>query len=268
MESISNCLHQTPGCARFIFEYASLVKNIPDYIITSCDPDCYPTFDNLKYNVPGKSSPVSVFDLTSKDIYLILAFGNVHERKSEVYWQNKFRDFQIDYNLLYKCLFTSKIIPRKALDFNFRIMNGQVLMEKYLVKMKLSDGKCKCCFENDADVMHLFLHCSYFTVIWSFVKSILTKIGYFNITPFNQVFGFIENNFKHDVANLIVSTARWICWKRHCDIKYKNEIRIHCVKAQYALILKNHINALFLSRNVLNDDTRKQCQIILDNLME
>ena len=137
MEHVSNCLNQKPGCAGFMFEYALLVKNFPDSIVASCNPHCYPVFNNLKYNVPGKSAPVDVLKLTSKDIYLIFAYGNVIERKAEVYWQNKFENVNIDYSLLYKCLFISKIIPRKALDFNFRIVNGQVLMEKYLVKMKL-----------------------------------------------------------------------------------------------------------------------------------
>ena len=266
IEPVSNCLHQKTGCARYMFEYATLVKCIPDCFVTLCNPDASPKFNNLKYNVPDKDTPVDIFNLTTKDIYLILIWGKVHERKSEVYWQNKFRDVPIDFTLLYKCLFTSKIIPRKALDFNFRIMNGQVLMERYLVKMKLSDGKCKCCDAIDADVLHLFLFCPYFESIWSFVKLILSKIGYAQISPFNQVFGFLDTNRKHDTANMIVSLARWISWKRHCDIKRGNEIRTDCVKMQYVLCLKDHINTLFHCKTVFDDLSKKQCQVIFKTL--
>ena len=260
--SVSNSLHKKAGCASYVFEYATLIKNIPVNFVTSCNPDASPSFDNLKYNVPGKDTPVNVFDLTSRDIYLILVWGSVKERKSEIYWQNKFKDVVIDYPMLYKCLFTSKIIPRKCLDFNFRIMNGQVLMEKYLVKMKLSDGRCFCCYNYEADVLHLFLHCPYFVHMWSFVIDILSKIGYDNVSHFNKVFGFLDKGQKHDTANMIVSLARWISWKRHCDIKKGNEIKIDCVKMQYVLSLKDHVNTLMHCKNVFDRNSEKQCQIL------
>ena len=80
-----------------MFEYATLVKNIPDQIVKSCKNCNYPTFENLKYVIPGKEKPVGVFQLETRDIYLALVWGGIHKRKSESYWQNKFNDVEIDF---------------------------------------------------------------------------------------------------------------------------------------------------------------------------
>ena len=114
----------------------------------------------------------------------------------------------------------------------------------------------------EADVLHLFLHCPYFVHMWSFVIDILSKIGYDNVSHFNKVFGFLDKGQKHDTANMIVSLARWISWKRHCDIKKGNEIKIDCVKMQYVLSLKDHVNTLMHCKNVFDRNSEKQCQIL------
>ena len=263
VETVNDRLHQKSGCARYMFEYATLVKNIPDQIVKSCKNCNYPTFENLKYVIPGKEKPVGVFQLETRDIYLALVWGGIHKRKSESYWQNKFNDVEIDFNMLYKCLFVSKIMPRIALDFNFRIFNGQVLMEKYLVKMKLSNGKCKCCDMNDADVMHLFNFCPYFENVWNSIINILSEIGYTKVEAFNRIFGYLSFNRKHDVANMILSWARWIVWKRHCDIKHGNDLGIKCVKDQFNLTMKEHFNILLSSKNLLDVHSRKLCETVL-----
>ena len=154
-------------------------------------------------------------------------------------------------------------MPRIALDFNFRIFNGQVLMEKYLVKMKLSNGKCKCCDMNDADVMHLFNFCPYFENVWNSIINILSEIGYTKVEAFNRIFGYLSFNRKHDVANMILSWARWIVWKRHCDIKHGNDLGIKCVKDQFNLTMKEHFNILLSSKNLLDVHSRKLCETVL-----
>ena len=266
MELATSRLHQKAGCARYMFEYAKLVKNVPEQFVSSCNPDASPSFENLKYKIPGKKDPVGVFHLETKDIYSVLVWGGIHQRKSESYWKDKFTDVHIDFPMLYKCLFVSKIMPRKALDFNFRIFNGQVLMEKYLVKMKLSDGKCKCCNSIDADVLHLFVFCPYFDNVWDLVLKLLSEIGYESVVPFNRVFGFLSNNRSHDLANVILSWVRWLIWKRHCDIKKGNKLIFNCVRDHFVISIKEHLSMLISSKSLLDDHSRKLCDAVLCHL--
>ena len=265
IQLVTNKLHQKLGCARYIFEYAKLSKCFPDQIVKSCDPCDTPNFENLKYRIPGKKEPVGVFHLETKDIYSVLVEGGIHQRKSETYWQSKFTNVQIDFSMIYKCLFVSKIIQRDALDFNFRIFNGQVLMEKYLVKMKLSDGRCKICGAINADVMHLFLNCSYFDEFWTFVLSILCKIGYKIVLPFNRIFGFLSSNNVHEVANMMLSWSRWLIWKRHCDIKKNNELTFMYVKDQFIYSMRQHITTL-IGCHLLNMHSKMLCEKVLLDL--
>ena len=131
--------------------------------------------------------------------------------------------------------------------------------------MKLSDGRCKICGAIDADVMHLFLNCSYFDEFWTFVLSILCKIGYKIVLPFNRIFGFLSSNNVHEVANMMLSWSRWLIWKRHCDIKKNNELTFMYVKDQFIYSMRQHITTL-IGCHLLNMHSKMLCEKVLLDL--
>ena len=91
-----------------------------------------------------------------------ISHSNIGEKK----WPDKHIDFQFWYKKLLTCL----IIPRKVLDFNWRVFHGQIVTEKRLMKMKLSNGQCKLCEKGIEDVQHLFVDCPYSKCVWSFAS--------------------------------------------------------------------------------------------------
>ena len=165
---------------------------MPINIIESCDADFIPSIDSLFYKVPGTIKEKHVFELTTKDIYSILLQNDVYENKSNVYWKNKFGLDNIDYEMWYKKLFVCKLIPRKILDFNWRIFHGQIVTEKRLINMKLSDGKCASCKLSVEDVTHIFVKCPSYESIWNYVKKMLKLFDVYELTDFNMIVGFLH----------------------------------------------------------------------------
>ena len=86
-----------------------------------------------------------LYQLTAKDIYNIFVKGRRPESKSEVYWQRKFPEHELDFSLWYQEMFCNKLCERKALDFNWKLFHGQVNAETKLKAMGFSDGFCKIC---------------------------------------------------------------------------------------------------------------------------
>ena len=248
--------------AGFFFEFIKTVKSIPVESINECKSDDVLSFEQYCYRVPGLKSPKNLFDLDSKDIYSILCHGQVKQNKSIGYWNAKF-DFEINFDLLFKNLFVCKIIPRKALDFNWRIFNFSVNFEKYLVKMGYSDGCCICCTGPNADAFHLFIDCQFFLDTRSTVIEMLDTIGFSRCEPFNWIFGYMSTNESNDVANLILSSFRWSVWKKNCDVKNKNKGWELCAKIQFLNYLYNHLSVLLKSKKMrLKESVFKKCEHI------
>ena len=226
----------------FVFEYARLNKSLTSDLIEECNPDDTPSFDKHYYNLPGKEKSKHIYDLTTKDIYSILIQGRTYEKKSEKYWTQKFCHINIDFPVLYSKLFVSKLIPRCVLDFNWRIFNGQVLTEKKLLLMKLSNGLCSCCHLENEDLTHLFVECSYFKPVWAQVEYILSDIESIDLQPFHHIFGFLSDDYHTGVINMILSIARWCIWKRRCTVKYEKREQIKLsVKDEFTIFLKEHL---------------------------
>ena len=74
-------------------------------------------------------------------------------------------------------------MPNKVLDFNWRIFHGQIVTEKRLQKMNLSNGMCTLCKSELEDITHLFAKCSYFKKVWNWVEYILEKFGIPTLKP-------------------------------------------------------------------------------------
>ena len=242
-------LHKLKNKSGFVFEFAKLNKSIPEELLENNKPDVYPSFHENYYNIPGKEKSRHIYELSTKDIYLIMLHGENYERKSEKYWKTFFRNLDINFSMLYSKLFVSKIIPRNVLDFNWRIFNGQVLTEKKLKLMKLSNGICICCHQGSEDITHLFIECLYFKDLWTKIKLILhTIIDDIDLQPFNQLFGFLLNGCKIDVVNMILSMTRWYIWKRRCVLKYETKKQTMLkTEDEFTLYLKNHLMVIMKS---------------------
>ena len=254
-------LNRLTNKAAFFFEFIKIVKSIPEEDIDLCDKENVISLKDYCYHVPGLKNPKNLFDLDSKDIYSILNHGQAKQNKSINYWSAKF-DFDIDFELLFKKLFVCKIIPRKALDFNWRIFNFSVNFEKYLVKMGYSEGRCICCSIPDADAFHLFIECQFFRDTRLTVINMLNEIG-FTCETFNWIFGFMSTDEITDVANLILSSFRWIVWKKNCDVKNKNKGWELCTMIQFLNYLYNHLSVLLKSKKMrLKESVLKKCEHI------
>ena len=237
------------GRAGFIFEYSQLVKSIPRSLIDSCITDSVPSIDSQFYKVPEVNGLKRIFDLTTKDIYAILLQNETFDNKSTEYWKIKFQTDHFDYNLWYKKLFVCKIMPKKVLDFNWRIFHGQLVTEKRLINMRLSDGKCTLCKLEIEDVTHIFVKCPSYKSIWIYIANILDKINVPKLQEFNMIVGFLHDGFLYDVVNTIISIARWMIWKRRCSSKFeKNYEEKANIVYEFKYTLQRHFKMVLQSK--------------------
>ena len=239
--------------ADFIFEFSQLNKALRSSGLNLNTPETInkQEITDMFFRVPGVKEPKNIFKLTSKDIYSILLSPHEIENKSELYWINKFNRPDIPFNIWYCNLFDSKVIPRKAIDFNWRIFHGQILTEKRLEKMKKSDGFCIICKKGKIeDVLHCLIECESVQGVWRWVKKLILSVGVNELVLFNKIGGFITKIDKYNLSNMIVSVTRWVVWKRRCSIKYDSSFKPaisltiavkNAIKTQLGIISKSKI---------------------------
>ena len=83
-----------------------------------------------------------MMSLSSSEIYDMLLLAENISLRSIPYWCDKFYDQTTGFHTLFKCIFCSKIIPKKVFDFNWRIFHGIVNNEQHLKAMDFSNGIC------------------------------------------------------------------------------------------------------------------------------
>lgn len=128
--------------------------------------------------------------------------------------------------------------------------------------MGYSEGRCICCSIPDADAFHLFIECQFFRDTRLTVINMLNKIG-FTCETFNWIFGFMSTDEITDVANLILSSFRWIVWKKNCDVKNKNKGWELCTMIQFLNYLYNHLSVLLKSKKMrLKESVLRKCEHI------
>ena len=238
--------------AGFIFEYSKLERSITQPMIDASKFQCAPSIKDMFYKIPGVNGLKNILELSSKDVYTILLLNDNYENKSEEYWKKKW-NFDIDFDIWYEKLFTCSLIPRKVLDFNWRVFHGQIVTEKRLQIMKLSKGLCICCNNGIEDVTHLFVECSAFKSVWNYVVYVLKQFCVTSLLEFNMIVGFLENDKRYDIVNMIISIARWVIWKRRCALKFeKNFVPQMPVRDEFRCTLKNHVVILLTSKKISN----------------
>ena len=133
--------------------------------------------------------------------------------------------------------------------------------------MKLSEGICICCKNGIEDVTHLFAKCPAFESVWNYVLYLLKHFSVTSLLEFHMIVGFIEDDKKYDVVNMIISIARWIIWKRRCALKYeKNFVPEMPVMNEFKCSLKNHVVTVLTSKKVSNLDI-KSAMVALRNML-
>ena len=115
-ESVKSRLHKKAG---FIFEYSRLSRAISSYsgiLAEDSVSEVVPRFQDMLFKVPDNSELClkRVYDLTSKDIYSILLDPYKIERKSEVYWSDKFQEVPLNFSNWYINLLGSRVISHKV----------------------------------------------------------------------------------------------------------------------------------------------------------
>ena len=250
--------------AGFIFEFSKLLKSLPSTMVRSCDSKNVPTLENLEYNIPGQKCSKSLLNLTTKDIYTILLLSEEHVIKSESYWTNKLGYRKNEFNSWYNKLFVNYIIPRKILDFNWRVFHGQVVTENRLKKMNLSNGICSLCHLEIEDIEHLFCRCNAYSEIWTTAESMLRALGVTRLTNFNRIVGIIDSSHGNDVFNMILSITRWVIWKRRCSKKYGGLISLSSAKFELKSTIFKHIQVLLYYKTNISDNSKQQLMHLLD----
>ena len=255
-------LENTSG---FVFEYSKLQKSIPISMTQACNLDCIPSISNMYYKIPELNTVKNILELTSKDIYSILLQNDIVEIKALEYWNNKWQQENINFEIWYKNLLTCSLIPRNVLDFNWRIFHGQIVTEKRLQRMKLSNGVCTSCYNDIEDVTHLFVKCSSSKPVWNSVESTLKYFRINKLSTFNMIVGFLEHDKKYDIVNMILSIARWIIWKRRCSQKFEKDSKQQIdIGKQFIHMLKGHISILLKSSTLKDLEIENE----LDSIMK
>ena len=137
--------------------------------------------------------------------------------------------------------------------FNWRIFHGQIVTEKRLKIMKLSNGMCILCKADIEDVTHVFTKCPYFKPVRSCVEFIVNHLGIGRLLPFNMIVGFLDSDKIYDVINMVLSMARWVTWKTRCTLKFeKTSEKQTPAEYQFKYSLKKHTVTL-LKSNAISD---------------
>ena len=138
------------------------------------------------------------------------------------------------------CVF-NELLPRAISDFNWKIFHGVLNTEKRLQKMRLSNGNCVFCGEQET-ITHLFMDCENLDSFWSFVEN-LAKIVMpsISINSISKILGYMEvtKTRQRVFINFLISVGRYSLWKRRNLMKFeqKKESIQNCTK-KYASYVK------------------------------
>lgn len=213
----------------------------------------------MEFVVPNVGVKTLV-NLTSSDMYKIFMFSEPYTCRSVNYWQSKFDNVNIDFNKWFACMFMNTMIPRKSVDFNWKIFHGQVNTENKLKAMHFSTGVCVLCKCQEENLEHLLIDCEQVYKAWQEVEYTLRYIAdvtetYFEFTRFNMMVGYLKSGYQYEIMNVILSITRWIIWKRRCIEKYeKSKISLYEMISWIKREIYGHIDILLLTDRVKNRD--------------
>ena len=113
--------------------------------------------------------------------------------------------------------------------------------------MKLSDGMCKICQNNQEDFEHLLILCTGLNLVWDASTCLIRLIlPNFILTKDIQLFGIhSQDEISNTIINTIVCITRWQIWKRRCMKKFSNKnIPIQNCISQIKSTILEHLQIL------------------------
>ncbi len=253
-EYILDRLKQKAG---YIFEIEKIKAGIPDklkhidYGETNDDLNAREILLDQNIVIPNSGiKPLTA--LTSKDIYQAVSLNENVCIKSKDYWNSKFHNVNIDFNMWFRVNFTNALIPRNCIDFNWKIFHGIVNTEQKLERMNFSDGICKLCKKEQENLEHLLIKCNKTNDIWNFVQTILCICGFNDVlNNFNVMCGIHYDDPNSNIINMILSIVRFIIWKRRNLNRYENEFT-DMLKTKKWIIsdIRKHVSMLMFTKLV------------------
>lgn len=215
------------------FEISRLKKSIPGAWKTNTFHEKTKLFElsiNEILNInlsTGKKLIKKLGILSSKDICELLMRSEEVKIKSFEYWSQKMQLCDSFWSKYFSLCTNNILLPRKILDFNWKIFHGVLNTEKRLQVMKLSNGKCVICNEFES-TEHLFCHCNSLETFWNIVEKIIKSISpNIVICDRTKILGYINVNTKAEksmVINFLISLGRFVIWKRRNCIKYEKTV--------------------------------------------
>ena len=264
--------------ASYFFDIAKLKSAIPDGLLidiadTSAQNLAETDNEHLLHTFyqisVGCSKPLA--RLTNKDVYNMFLLHKSTDMKSKIYWKHKLDDNSVNFDLWFRCNFTSSIIPRKCLDFNWKIFHGKVSTEVQLQKMKLSNGMCCLCKKEFENLEHLLIKCEETKTIWTHIEQMLCQISERKIlVNMKLIFGgtLSQDDFTCEIIDLILSITRFMIWKRRNRMKYDNEKMdsLSCFKWTINEV-KLHLDTLLKVKKIANDKNRFEMLKYVRNIL-
>ncbi len=250
--------------ANYIFEISKIKASLPENVRKVAYQSrnlILSTTDVLlqqKMKIPGKNEATEMQNLTSKDIYNIMLLNKTVVIKSKTYWLEKFYPKDINFNSWFACNMLNNIIPRKCIDFNWKLFHGQINTEQRLVKMRYSDGFCKLCGNNAEDIEHLLTGCAQTKETWNSIIHMFISLEInVKIDRFSIIAGTHSMNVDDKIANMILSITRFTIWKRRNYWKYE-KILINQIDLEKWILreIKTHITVL-VKTSILN----RKCEL-------
>ena len=195
---------------------------------------------NIAVNVDAKRN-VKLGSLKSKDIYDILMRREGVEIRSFRYSEEKLHVEDYMWTGYFETCVFNELLPRTISDFNWKIFHGVLNTEKWLQKMRLSNGNCVFCGEMES-IAHLFMECDGLDNFWIFVESsVKTVMPSISINTTSKILGYMESaKGKQKIfINFLISIGRYSLWKRRNLMKFEQKKEsIQCCTKKYESYLK------------------------------
>ena len=185
-------------------------------------------------------------NLSSKHIYQgFIGHLDVLD-KNKRYWMNKF-ECEIDdtqWVKYFRSNVKNRLLPRKCVDFNWKIFHGIIATEKRLKAMGMSDGLCTMCKNYEENVQHLLIDCIGLDIIWKHVQRWINLVNPNIVLSNVNILLGLENDDNFCIG-LIVTMSKFCIWKRRNLYKYENKLTsLAETISNIRLEVKNHIIAL------------------------
>ena len=121
----------------------------------------------LNHHLIKKDNVISLDKLHSRELCNILVYTSPHKPASQVYFENLFREQELNWNEIY---ILSRIVSLdcNVTSFQYKVLNNVLYLNKKLfIFGKMPPSLCSFCKQADETVLHLFYECNIPRVLWN-----------------------------------------------------------------------------------------------------